>query len=79
MTDSCHLDRYLPPGTKVRFDGLHDPEGPEYGIVVHGWLEDTIGYDCYVAFFGTSIPTGQPEEPPYVLRYAATSLVVIEP
>ncbi len=67
---------YLPPGTPVRHDGLQHG-GPEYGIVVHCWLDDEISaYDCYVAFFGDEQPTGKPAEKPYVLRYASTSLTV---
>jgi hypothetical protein len=37
------------------------------------------GYDCYVAFFGPALPSGNPDEKPYMLRYAACSLTVIEP
>ena len=70
-------DRLLPPGTRVRYDGFEDE--PEYGIVVHSWFNDEIGaFDCYVAFFGAAMPTGAPEQKPYVLRYASTSLVVVE-
>jgi hypothetical protein len=70
-------DQYLPPGTPVRYDGLVDG-GPEYGVVVHCWLEEEFGsYDCYVAFFGNQQPAGAPVERPYVLRYASTSLEVI--
>jgi hypothetical protein len=68
---------FLPPGTSVRLDGSEET-GPEYGVVVHCWLDDEIGgYDCYVAFFGNQQPTGKPTEKPYVLRYASTSLTVI--
>ncbi len=70
-------DLFLSPGTRVRYDGLED--GPEFGVVVHCWFSDEIGaYDCYVAFFGGSIPSGRPDQKPYVLRYASLSLVVIE-
>ena len=70
---------YLPPGTPVRNDGL-DEGGPEYGVVVHCWLEQEIdGYDCYVAFFGNEPPTGKPAKMPYILRYASTSLTVVNP
>lgn len=69
---------YLPPGTKVRIDGL-EQGGPEYGIVVHCWLDDEIGtYDCYVAFFGNQQPIGKPIKTPYILRYFSTTLAVIE-
>jgi hypothetical protein len=71
-------DRFLPPGTRVRYDGLNEG-GPEYGVIVHCWDDAEIGgYDCYVAFFGSAVPAGKPEEKPYVLRYAATSLRLSE-
>ncbi|MBR2268738.1 MAG: hypothetical protein IJ918_10740 [Sphingobium sp.] len=74
-------DIYLAPGTRVRLDSLVNDEGAvttELGVVVHCWRDDEIGmFDCYVAFFGASFPQGRPEEKPYVLRYAATSLRVI--
>jgi hypothetical protein len=70
-------DVLLPPGTRVRYDGLED--GPEYGIVVHCWFNEEIGgHDCHVAFFGGAFPSGAPEQKPYMLRYASTSLVVID-
>lgn len=69
---------YLPPGTAVRYDGLEEG-GPEYGIVLHCWLDDEIGAnDCDVAFFGDKQPTGKPIVKPYILRYASTSLTVID-
>jgi len=68
---------FLRPGTTVRYDGLD--AGPEYGIVIHCWESDEIGgHDCYVAFFGSGFPTGQPSQKPYVFRYAAASLIAIE-
>ena len=68
----------LPPGTKVRYDGLVDGR-PEFGIVIHCWLdEDHSFYDCHVAFYGDALPEGAPKEKPYVLRYASTSLVVLD-
>lgn len=71
-------DCFLTPGTRVRFDGLSEGE-PEYGVVIHCWYNDEIyGHDCYVAFFGESWPVNEPEEKPYVLRYAVVSLNVIE-
>lgn len=69
---------YLRPGTAVRYDGLEEG-GSEYGIIVHCWLDDEIdAYDCYIAFFGEKQPTGKPIEKPYILRYASTSLTVID-
>ena len=67
---------YLPPGTQVRYDGLEEG-GPEYGVVIHCWPDEDIGYDCYVAFFGDDLPIGKPTGKPYILRYASTSLTVI--
>ena len=68
---------YLPPGTPVRYDGSED--GPEYGVVVHCWLDEAMeAHDCYVAFFGNKQPTGKPSEKPYILRYFSTSLEVVD-
>ena len=72
------LGVYLPPGTKVRYDGLVDG-GPEYGIVVHCWIDAELDiYDCYVAFFGNEFPPEAPTDRPYVLRDASMSLTVLE-
>jgi hypothetical protein len=69
---------YLSPGTPVRYDGRDDGR-PEYGVVVHCWLDDEMhAYDCYIAFFGDQRPTGKPAEIPYVLRYFSTSLTVLD-
>lgn len=66
----------LPPGTRVRYDGLAD--GPEFGVVVHCWFAPEIdGYDCYVAFFGAAFPEAKPDAKPYVLRYAVASLTEV--
>lgn len=79
MNDDQRVDRHIPAGTKVRYDGLAEG-GPEYGVVVHCWHDDESGaYNCYVAFFGSALPSGKPDEKPYVLRYAAASLTAIEP
>jgi hypothetical protein len=68
-------DGLLSPGTLVRYDGTGEPE---YGVVVHCWLDEEIGAaDCYVAFFGSERPQGKPEEKPYILRYAAASLMAL--
>jgi hypothetical protein len=62
----------------VRYDGFVGG-GPEYGIVVHCWLDGEISvHDCYVAFFGDEQPIGKPLEMPYILRYASLSLTVID-
>lgn len=69
------LGAYLPPGTKVRYDGTSEPE---YGVVVHCWINDEIqAYDCHIAFFGDQFPEGAPKRIPYILRYASVSLVVV--
>ena len=48
----------------------------EVGVVVWLWHSEEIdATDTYVAFFGDQFPTGAPSEKPYVLRYAASSLV----
>ncbi len=80
MTDAdSPIGRYLAPGTPVKYDGLVEG-GAEYGVVVHCWLDDEIPfYDCYVAFFGDRRPTGRPSEAPCILRYASTSLTVLDP
>jgi len=70
-------DPYLPPGTHVVFSGNVDA-GPEYGVVVHCWMDANIGmHDCYVAFFGREFPKNTPSQTPYILRYAAVSLEVV--
>lgn len=72
------MDRYLEPGTKVRL--INHADGSwEDGIVVHCWQSEVIdAHDCYVALFGKCIPTGQPAVKPYLLRYASTSLAVLD-
>lgn len=68
---------YLSPGTRVRYDGWAE-DRPEYGVVVHCWLNPEIAaYDCLVAFFGSDFPDGEPAEPLYILRYSARSLVAL--
>lgn len=78
VSDTMLMDRNLEPGTKVRLTNRADGSW-EDGVVVHCWLSDEINaHDCYVAFFGEEIPAGQPAAKPYVLRYASTSLTVLE-
>ena len=77
-------DRFLPAGTRVRRDAFvndDDHVTSEYGVVVHCWLDEQIRmYDCYVAFFGEDgFPADKPEERPYILRYAVTSLTLVLP
>ncbi len=69
---------YLKAGIRVRYDGFEDA-GPEYGVVVHCWFNDELQvHDCYVAFFGEEQPSGEPNEKPYILRYASSSLTLLE-
>lgn len=78
MKDAQIAEGYLPPGTRVRYGGLEDGQ-PEYGVVVHCWFDDECdGYDCYIAFFGPAEPLGKPPRRPYVLRYFASSLEVVD-
>jgi hypothetical protein len=70
----CENGEYIKPGTKVKL-----PITGEYGIVAHCWYSDHIyDFDCYVAFFGTSFPDQETECRPYILRYAAVSLEILE-
>jgi len=69
------------PGDKVRLDLLdsHNSAGqadccPEYGIVVHAWINESGDEDCYVAFMGCKIPNNEQPMKPYILRYYAGSL-----
>jgi hypothetical protein len=74
--DEGVIGPFLPAGTKVRYDGTGEPE---FGIVVHCWMNDEVAaYDCYVAFFGSEFPSGRPASIPYVLRYFTTSVNVVE-
>ena len=69
------LGSYLPPGTRVRYDGTGEPE---YGIVVQCWINDEIqAYDCYIAFFGERFPEAAPNHIPYILRYSSMSLTAV--
>ena len=64
----------------------HDPGsipaslGVRYSwAIAHTWWSEEIhAMDCYVAFFGEVFPKGKPEEKPYVLRYAESSLTVLD-
>lgn len=75
---------YLKPGTLVRRQDTYMPlsdddrDPGEVGRVVHCWDDNGI-WDCYIAFFGETTP-GKNEKPdkPYVLRYWAGGLDVLE-
>lgn len=49
----------------------------EVGVVVWTWTDSYGEQDTYVAFLGNDFPTEVPENKPYVLRYAASSLIPI--
>jgi hypothetical protein len=53
---------------------------PEYGVVVHCWESEELGglHDCYIAFFGDELPSGEPAKMPYVLRYAVVGIDVLD-
>ena len=54
-------------------------EDDEYGVIVQAWWDKEMEtVDCYVAFYGFSMPEGQPEAIPYCLRYFLSSLEIIE-
>lgn len=82
---SSYCGKYLKPGTYVR-RGVPGPEIPgevsaEYGIIVYCWMNPDIDmYDCYVAFYGHSMPIDKQDlqDGPYILRYASTSLTVVD-
>ncbi|MCF6275754.1 MAG: hypothetical protein L3J05_08330 [Robiginitomaculum sp.] len=77
-TNDRRKNTFLEPGTQVRYDGL-GKEHSEFGIVIHCWYcKDCLWYDCYVAFFGDKFPNHCPKEKPYILRYATTSLHVVQ-
>jgi hypothetical protein len=65
----------LSRGDLVSYDG--GAGFKEYGIVVHGWRDDTGIEDYYVAFFGREIPTGRPSDKPAILRFYGSSLDLV--
>ena len=79
MNSYTEHEKKINVGQKVRLS--HDGEQDEYGIVIYTWINPNIGMskDCYVAFWGREIPDFESSEliEPYVLRYAATSLMPI--
>ncbi len=70
----------MPPEPPISVgDKVRRPSSGEVGIVIHTWPNDEMQCtDCYVAFFGQTFPVGKPHEIPYVLRYLATSLELVE-
>lgn len=70
----CQNNEYIEPGTKVKL-----PSTGEYGIVVYCWYsQEILDFDCYIAFFGTSFPSKNTDCRPYIFRYAAVSLEILE-
>ncbi len=65
----------LKVGQRVKYLGTGSTE---VGVVVWVWDDEFGDQDAYVAFFGTSFPADKPENPPYILRYYAASLEVVE-
>ena len=55
--------RYLGPGTPVLFDGFEDH--PEYGVVIHCWLDDEIqgGIAMSPSLAGDGPPEDLPRNP----------------
>jgi hypothetical protein len=62
-------------GQRVKYRGAGSDE---VGVVVWAWPDEYGDVDTYVAFFGASFPEGKPTSTPYVLRYYATSLELID-
>ena len=57
-------------GQRVRHGGTG-----EVGVLIHLWFDPDMGCDdAYVAFLGDVFPQGKPNQRPYVLRYATSSL-----
>ncbi len=77
MTDEAppEIDMpYLAPGTPVRHPGTG-----EEGMVVHCCMSREIqGWNCRVALFKGERPDWRSDERPQILRYASTSLIVLE-
>ncbi len=65
----------LEVGQRVKYLGTGNTE---VGVVVWVWDDEFGDQEAYVAFLGASFPEEKPESPPYILRYYATSLEVIE-
>ena len=74
------VDRYLPPGTRVTYDGLVGEAGAvECGTVVDCWRDEMLqAWDCRVAFYGPGWPADPDGAETYTLRYLATSLEVVD-
>lgn len=71
------MSREIKPGTFVI---RTDPAYPEVGIVVATWIDEHGHQDCYIAFYGETWPKldAKPSKP-YILRYYASGLRIVEP
>ena len=67
------------PKYKIGDKVIHEiGDDVEVGVVVWVWRslggeEDPL-FDCYVAFFEGAFPEGDPNSPPYIMRYSDTAL-----
>lgn len=76
--EADNADRYLPPGTRVWYDGREDGV-VEHGIVVHCWFHPEVqGHDTYVAYFEGEWPEKTPPHRPGIVRMGAMFLNVVE-
>jgi hypothetical protein len=71
-------NRFIKPGTRVRLAIKLSDDGmvtPQSGIVIHCWQDkDADHFQCFVAFFGNTLPRGKPSNEPYIVRHKAISL-----
>jgi hypothetical protein len=78
MTRHVHEELVLSPGDRVVLIATG-----ECGVVVHTAPNETCVdlLDCHVAFFGDAFPSAGERlvRPPYVLRYASSSLRRVRP
>lgn len=61
-------------------DTVVHPSTREYGRVVATWQDKWGDWDCYIAWVGRNKKNliGKPPEKPYVLRYYAASLKLLD-
>lgn len=74
---------YIAPGTRVRRDATvvgwgEEEVHSEWGVVLECWFDELIQeYDCWIAFDRNTFDGPTPEVP-YVLRYAAMGLNIVD-
>lgn len=70
----------MKPGQRVMLRQSDSDERPIVGVVVWSYRNEHGDEDVYVAFFGFDFPLEgtPPEHPPFVLRYYAASLELVE-